>query len=138
VTTAVSEVDYLMSCLAEAVGRAVALDADGQCTLAFEPDVEVTVAYAEPTDTLSLRSLLTPAGETPSSELLAQALVHNYGQLPPGYATALDPDSGSLVLLALIDAAGRSQQAFLQAMADMVDLAPELRARLADSSFTSR
>lgn len=121
----------LLSALSDAIGQALALDANGECALEFEGAVELVIAHAAGSDVLSVRSALTDVGLSLDANQLQLALSLNYTHMPPGYSVALDPATRQLVLVALIDFTATSQDDFLRLTAGFLDLTPELRAHCA-------
>lgn len=124
-------VERALAALTETVGESIPLDDSGQCGLLFDSEVEIVIAYGDDSSVLSLRAPLT--GPAPlSTDTLHAALAQNYGQLPSGYCVALDPDSGQLMMmLVLTEAPLVTYEEFLERIADMVALVPEVRERLA-------
>ncbi len=98
--------------------------------MAFESEVELTIAFADEATVLSLRAPLTPLGHPLSPDTLHAALAQNYGRLPLSHCVALDPDSGQLMLVVLMDPEIVNHEEFLEEVADMLALVPEIRARL--------
>jgi hypothetical protein len=123
-------VERALAALAEAVGESIPLDDSGQCGLSFDSEVEITIAYGDESSVLGLRAPLMDLAYRPSADTLHAALAQNHGQLPTGYCVALDADSGQPMLMLLMDAALVTYEEFLEAIADMVALVPEVRERL--------
>ena len=114
--------------LSGAVHDDLEFDANGECTLAFEDDVQVLVAYSAEQDVLTLRA---PLVEGPlASETLLVALELNYAQVPPHLAMAVDPQGDGLVLIASWTAKEVSHEIFVDEVCAMVAVVPILRDHL--------
>lgn len=120
---------FLLAALSDAVGQAVALDANGECGIEFEPCVEVVVAQAQDGALLTLRSALSPEAQLPDASALCTALALNYTSMPPGFSIALDESTGQLFLVTVVEAAATSPDEFVSRVAAFVQLVPAVRAR---------
>ncbi|MBV8410091.1 MAG: type III secretion system chaperone [Alphaproteobacteria bacterium] len=122
-------VEGVLAALSEVLGHTVALDASGQCTLAFADGIEITLAAAPEADGLTARSeIMRP--EAGDALPLRAALAANYGRLPPGVSLALDGSSGRLVLHCFLPLAEATGTDLIALVANFVGLVPELRNEL--------
>ena len=119
-----------LDAVAAAIGVPLELDADDQCGLAFDGDVEVVIALAPTDDTLGLHARVASLGQAVSPEVLRRALAMNNGRLPLGMALSMDPHSGQLKVLARVPVLEVEPAALVVLLADLVALVPDARAEL--------
>jgi len=116
--------------LAAVLGHPLAVDANGECGLAFDDDVRIVVAEAADPNVLTIRAALTTASQAADADTLHKALAINHAHLPPGYAVSLDEAAGQIMLMAVLWAPQLSREQFLDFVEGFVTLVPELRGQL--------
>lgn len=127
-----------LDAIAAAIGVPLELDANDQCGLEFDGDVEVVIALAPTDDTLGLHARVASLGQTSSPEVLRRALALNNGRLPLGVALSMEPHTGQLKVLARVPLLDVDPAAVVALLADLVALVPDVRAELglADAEAT--
>jgi hypothetical protein len=108
----------LMS-LSEALGTQIIWNADGQCCLEFEGDIEITLALHE--EVISLRSLLGEGAE----QNLRNALASQYRNPTPGFSLALDDSSNQLFLMTVIEL--ENEEIMPEVVFQLLNLTQELK-----------
>ena len=119
-----------LDAVAVAIGVPLELDANDQCGLAFDGDVEVVLALSPADDMLGLHARVASLGQAPSSEVLRRALALNDGRLPLGMALSMQAHSGQLKVLARVPLLDIEPAALVALLADLVALVPDVRAEL--------
>jgi hypothetical protein len=128
-----SKVNDLLAALAAAIGQPLELDRSGQCALAGPDNAELVIAATD----AGMLSVRTPVARAEDAEVLRAALAINYGGLPQGVVLALDDVSGQIMLLSVRSVAEMSSDMFLKLVAELLELEPALRTRLAQAESAS-
>lgn len=123
--------ERLIGALASTLGTDLSFDKDQQCALLFEGGVELIISVNSDCTVMTLRAPLCAA--EPAARL-RKALALNYGEVPPGFAIALDSRSGQLLLLAQMPLASATENGFVRAAEQLLGLVAPLLARLAETT----
>ena len=132
--------DSWIAALSGALGRPIEWDGQSECVLDFDGDIEVVLAAVPETDLLGARAPLTFEGDAVSPAMLRAALESNYSRFAPGFAIALEPGTGQLVLIAALPPAMVTQEGLTDLLAALLQIVPHLRMQLplGDTDLESR
>ena len=121
------EPERLIAALSSALETELSFDKDRQCALLFEDGIELIVSVNSDGTLMSLRAPLCAA--EPGGRL-REALVLNYGEVPPGFVIALDDRSEQLLLLAQMPLASATEHGFVRAAQQLLGFVTPLRTML--------